>query len=72
MTTWMSTSGIFNFEGAVAYAQAHQTLQENEPQIWNAIRFGSVCENVVLRPETRVPDYNDVSLTENTRLRLSD
>src|SRR5262249_61516525 len=37
------------------------------PQIWNAIRFGSVLENVVLDPMSHVPDYDDVSLTENTR-----
>src|SRR6202167_6192203 len=41
--------------------------QKNEPQIWNALRFGCVLENVTLDPHTRIPDYNDDSRTENTR-----
>ena len=42
--------------------------KENEPQIWNAIKFGALVENVVMDPETRVFDFNDGSLTENTRV----
>ena len=40
---------------------------EKEPQIFDAITFGSVLENVIVDPETRIADYDDGSLTENTR-----
>lgn len=57
--------GVFNVEGG-CYAKCIKLSPEGEPEIYNAIRFGSVLENVVL-DENRVPDYDDVSKTENTR-----
>lgn len=62
-----SNRGIFNFEGG-CYAKCINLRQEKEPQIWNAIRFGSVMENVVMKNGTREPDFDDGSLTENTRV----
>jgi phosphoenolpyruvate carboxykinase (ATP) len=61
-----SDSGVFNFEGG-CYAKCIKLSKEGEPQIWNAVRFGSVLENLDINPETRVPDFDSQRYTENTR-----
>ena len=62
-----SNSGVFNFEGG-CYAKCINLNKSKEPQIWNAIKFGSVMENVVIDPLSRDPDFSDGNLTENTRV----
>jgi phosphoenolpyruvate carboxykinase (ATP) len=63
---WSST-GIFNFEGG-CYAKTIRLSRDAEPQIWDASnRFATVLENVILKPGTLEPDFNDGKLTENTR-----
>ncbi len=60
-----SEDGVFNMEGG-CYAKCIGLKAENEPEIFGAIRFGSLLENVIL-DENGTPDYEDGSLTENTR-----
>src|ERR671932_1072832 len=62
-----SEDGVFNFEGG-SYAKTIDLSREEEPQIYSAIRFGSVLENVVIDEESREEIYTDASITENTRV----
>lgn len=61
-----SEDGVFNFEGG-CYAKTIRLDPTKEAQIWSAIRFGTLLENVILDPDTRQPDYDNSHLTENTR-----
>src|SRR5215210_3693609 len=62
-----SDDGVFNFEGG-CYAKVIKLSAEAEPDIYRTTRmFGTVMENVVFDPETRVLDLDDASKTENTR-----
>lgn len=49
------------------YAKCINLSADKEPDIFNAIKFGSILENVVFDPETRQTNYDDATLTENTR-----
>ncbi len=61
-----SDHSVFNFEGG-CYAKTIRLSPESEPQIYNAIKFGSILENVIIDPQTRAIDYDSDFLTENTR-----
>lgn len=62
-----SKTGIFNFEGG-CYAKTIRLSKEAEPEIYATTqRFGTVLENVVMDPQTRICDFDDGSKTENTR-----
>ena len=61
-----SSNGIFNFEGG-CYAKTIHLTEENEPTIWKAITKGALVENVRFFPNSDIVNYDDVSVTENTR-----
>jgi phosphoenolpyruvate carboxykinase (ATP) len=62
-----ATDSVFNVEGG-CYAKCVDLSQEKEPQIWNAIKFGALLENVRYFEGTRNVNFADISVTENTRV----
>jgi len=62
-----SDKGMFNFEGG-CYAKCIGLRKENEPDIWAAIKPGAILENIKFFPGTCRPNYNDTSITQNTRV----
>ena len=64
---WTNENTVFNFEGG-CYAKVINLSEENEPDIFKAIRKGSILENVVIKSGTNEVDFEDVTITENTRV----
>ena len=64
---WTRDNTIFNFEGG-CYAKTINLKEENEPEIFAAIRKGALLENVVFKEGTNEVDYDDISITQNTRV----
>jgi phosphoenolpyruvate carboxykinase (ATP) len=62
-----SDNTVFNFEGG-CYAKTIDLSREKEPQIFDAIKFGAILENIGFVEGTSTPDYMDGSITENTRV----
>ena len=58
--------GVFNIEGG-CYAKVIKLSKEQEPDIWNALQFGAVLENVTYEGTSHLVDYENTSITENTR-----
>lgn len=63
---WTETT-VFNFEGG-CYAKCVNLTKEHEPQIFNAIKFGAILENIGYYPGTRTVNFEDITKTENTRV----
>jgi phosphoenolpyruvate carboxykinase (ATP) len=62
-----TNDGVFNFEGG-CYAKCVDLSQEKEPQIWEAVKFGALVENTKFHDGTRRINFEDISVTENTRV----
>lgn len=62
-----SKENVFNFEGG-CYAKTIDLSASKEPQIYNAIKFGALLENIGFKSDNCTPDYSDVSITQNTRV----
>ncbi len=62
-----ATDTVFNLEGG-CYAKCVDLTKEKEPEIWEAIKFGALLENIVCYDETSTVDFSNISKTENTRV----
>ena len=62
-----SDNGVFNMEGG-CYAKTIDLSEESEPQIYNAIKYGALLENIVFESDGVTPNYKDDSITPNTRV----
>jgi phosphoenolpyruvate carboxykinase (ATP) len=62
-----SNDTVFNFEGG-CYAKTIDLSRDKEPQIYDAIKFGAILENIGFNNESSTPDYTDGTITENTRV----
>ncbi|MFT4568733.1 MAG: phosphoenolpyruvate carboxykinase (ATP) [Saprospiraceae bacterium] len=62
-----SEANVFNLEGG-CYAKVINLSESKEPQIYKAIKFGAILENIGLQEDGHTPDYEDKSITENTRV----
>ena len=66
---WTDT-GVVNIEGG-SYPKCARLSRDHEPEIFDAIRHGAILENVAFDPDTRIPDYDDVSCESLTSARSS-
>ena len=64
---WTSENTVFNFEGG-CYAKVVNLSEENEPDIFKAIKKGALLENIVFKKDSKEVDYTDISITPNTRV----
>ncbi|WP_281227673.1 phosphoenolpyruvate carboxykinase (ATP) [Flavobacterium aquiphilum] len=64
---WTEENTVFNFEGG-CYAKVINLTEENEPDIFRAIKKGAILENVVFKTGTNVVDFENISITQNTRV----
>lgn len=62
-----SDKGVFNFEGG-CYAKCIHLSESAEPQIYHAIKHGAILENIGFYSNSRIPDFDDESITQNTRV----
>ncbi|RFC54901.1 phosphoenolpyruvate carboxykinase (ATP) [Brumimicrobium aurantiacum] len=64
---WADNGSVFNFEGG-CYAKTINLSKEKEPQIYDAIKFGAILENIGFEGESSTPDYDCDKITQNTRV----